>query len=945
MEFPAGDAEPPDPQPAWQALDAMWAVLGPRLPRPLPSGTKCHVQLRARDFEWRLRASRSRRPADLAALLAMWERKTKLTQKWWADSTSNPRALRDEIDELLERFRTEVAGPYLTAWRRYVYRLAIELIVDARDHARDERFRALALNYGDLLQRAAKLLREQPGVLRALQEKYRWLFVDEFQDTDPIQAEVLLLLASEQKPLGRRQKSGGSRSREAHLVQDWTQVVLRSGALFIVGDPKQSIYRFRRADIEIYDRVRRIVEQSGGRTVPLETSFRAVPQLCEWANEVFSDVFPAEPTPEQPEFHRIEPARTAGTSSSGIHVLLHDEAVDHRDVARHDAARIAAYIRAEVTAGRREPSDFLVLTWVKRQLGLYSSALERLEIPVEVSGAGAFGESADVGELAALLRTLSDPNDGVALVGVLRGPLFGLSDEELFGHRQAGGIFNLAVPVPGEDDPPAASPSATAPVAGHPGLRASTRRQRHLDQLNLFDAPDKADARTPVQEALIELRTMYRWTRQLPAASAVELMLDRTGYLALAAAGTPGGADAGDLLHAVSRVREVAEEGGTLAEAAAALTREIDASDVESLPLEPGRRDVVRVMNLHKAKGLEATVVFLADPCSAGRRSVDIRIERDGERALGYLRFARRRGFTEEVLAEPEGWETLAATEHEFLAKEEDRLRYVAATRARDLLVVSRAAKTGGRVERPWAPFDVHLADAPELRTPAGPHTTSTAPDTTTPSDGARASAEAVRRQRLEAAKAPSWVVESVTGSERKDLTVREDDPARLLRGPATGLEWGDLVHKLLEEALRRGETNRPRLTRLARWLTLGNSKLASVAEEALDTVERVLNSESLSLARQSRERHVEVPFANVTVDADGRRCIQHGVIDLAYRTPDGWVILDHKTDQLSDAGSGGLMDRYSGQLDSYARAWRAVTAEVVRTGLHAVRANKVVWS
>ena len=166
-----------------------------------------------------------------------------------------------------------------------------------------------------------------------------------------------------------------------------------------------------------------------------------------------------------------------------------------------------------------------------------------------------------------------------------------------------------------------------------------------------------------------------------------------------------------------------------------------------------------------------------------------------------------------------------------------------------------------------------------------------------------------------------------------------------MLRGPATGMEWGDLVHKLLEAALRRGETNRPRLTRLARWLTFGNPTLASVVEEAVDTVERVMSSESLSAARQSLERHVEVPFANVTADADGHRCIQHGVIDLAYRTPDGWMILDHKTDQLSDAGPGGLMDRYSGQLDSYARAWRAVTPEVVRTGLHAVRANDVVWS
>ena len=937
VEFPAADAQPPDPDPAWRALDEMWATLRPKVPWPVPPDTTCGVQKQAREFDWRQRASRARRPADLAALLAIWDRTPKVVMKRWEGVTSNTRALRAELQELLGQFREAVVTPYLTAWRQHVYRLAIELLVDARDYAREVRFARLVLNYGDLLQRAAKLLREQPDVRRALQEKYHWLFVDEFQDTDPIQAEVLLLLSADEEALNKSQELGVRSKEKAVSEADWTRVRPRPGSLFVVGDPKQSIFRFRRADIEVYDRVRRIIEQSGGQTVPLEASFRAVSALCEWVNGVFGDVFPDAPTPEQPEFHRLEPIRDDQASPAGVCVLLHDDSVDRRDVAGEDAARIVAYIRTEVAAGRRRPDDFLVLTRIKKQLARYAAALERFEVPVEVCGAGAFGDSEHVRELAALLRSLSDPDDGVALVGVLRGPFFGVSDEELFRYRQAGGIFNLAVPVAGERDEAPPPTLQAAPRTGH---------RRRSDQPSLFDALTEV-TRPAAETALIELRAMYRWTRQLPAAAAAERILERTGFLALAAAGTPGGADAGDLLHAVDRVRQVAEDGGTLAEAAAALTREIESSDVESLPLEPGRSDVVRVMNLHKAKGLEAAVVFLADPCtSGGSRGVDIRIERDGERAVGFLRFARRRNFTETVLAEPEGWAERAAVEQQFLDREEDRLRYVAATRAKDLLVVSRSPKAKGG---PWTAFDAALATAPALEPAEAANASRQArKDDWEDLAAAAALAAADRRDRLSRAAAPSWLVESVTG-ERREITVREDDPARLLRGPATGMEWGELVHALLEYALRQGAVDCSRLTRLARWLTFGNPALESVIPEALDTVEQVAASGWWATAMASGERHVEVPFAIVREqEEEGRPIVRHGVIDLVYRDDDGWRIVDHKTDQLGERGATELAERYRHQLECYGEAWRAVTggdAGSVRTGLHAVRTGEVCWT
>ena len=207
------------------------------------------------------------------------------------------------------------------------------------------------------------------------------------------------------------------------------------------------------------------------------------------------------------------------------------------------------------------------------------------------------------------------------------------------------------------------------------------------------EAPTTPSLRTP--SALAALRQYYRWTRILPAAAALDRILEDTGYLAFAAT-TPGGVDAGDVLHAVDRVRQVVEEGGSLADAADALEADSEATnEVESLPLEPGRTDVVRLMNLHKAKGLEADIVFLADPAGGVRPRVDVHIERTELKALGWLKIVRKSegSFAETLLGQHADWPAHEAAELPYLQAEEDRLLYVAATRARQAVVVSRSTR------------------------------------------------------------------------------------------------------------------------------------------------------------------------------------------------------------------------------------------------------------
>jgi ATP-dependent helicase/nuclease subunit A len=881
VEFPADAVSLPDPAPVRAALERFWTGLNALLPGGIPRESTCKVQARMREFTRRLRVASLDEPRGLAELVAEWQGEPTIVQKWWGGGPAGGKVAKGKIEQLYVDFH-RVALPFLDAWYQHVYRIALTVLLEGRIYAAEARRRAVSLTYNDLLQYAATLLRDNLEVREALQRKYRWLFVDEFQDTDPIQAEVLLLLAA-------------APSRE----RDWTRVPLRPGALFVVGDPKQSIYRFRRADIDIYQRVRQRIEATGGRVVPLTACFRSVPTLCDWANGAFGRLFPAEATPHQPGFAGLRAARDAKGPAFGVRILEIPETVSRNDdVAAFDAAAIARFIRAEIDARRRGPGDFLILTRAKKALPVYAKALEALRLPVEVSGGAAFAQSAAVTGLADLLRALADPDDGPAVVGVLRGPLFGLSDSDLFRHRRAGGGFLVTAPS----------------LDGVPG---------------------------PVGDALRAMREMYRWTRTLPAPAAVERVLEATGLLATSVAGSPAGAEAGDLLHAVDRIRQVTEEGGTLADAADALIRDLESPEVESVPLEPGRHDVVRLMNLHKAKGLEAPVVFLADPSRGWPDDIAVRVVREGLQARGYFELSRDRGPRgRTVLGRPAGWDDHQEQERAYVEAEQCRLVYVAATRARDLLVVSRPSKASAR-KRPWQMLEPHLLKAPRLAIP--PVALPSAPALPDLSPAAREAAALARAARRETIRQPSWRVESVTGTAHRAGPYGHPLQEGRTREPDTGMAWGSLIHFLLEHAMRGPRRDRAHLERLAIWFAFDTPELRRVIPEALDTVEGVMTADFWRNALAAEERAVEVPFAVRVAGAGAVPRLLHGVIDLAFKTADGWTLIDYKTDQLGP-GIEALAARYAPQIRAYADHWSAQLGTATRAGLHFIRNGETRW-
>jgi ATP-dependent helicase/nuclease subunit A len=213
VEFPPGDARAPDVKAALKATQSFWKKLQALMPKPVAPDAKCAALAEIRRFRGLLRAAGSGRGADLVQALRCWEKPPDVTMKWWAAGREEGRAVREKVEQLAGAFKAETVDVFLSAWRPYLYRLVMTLLADARSAAREERRRALALNYGDLLTAAADLLRGNAGVRAALQQKYRWLFVDEFQDTDPIQAEVMLLLAGDDRAGGGGTRAGGGGRR------------------------------------------------------------------------------------------------------------------------------------------------------------------------------------------------------------------------------------------------------------------------------------------------------------------------------------------------------------------------------------------------------------------------------------------------------------------------------------------------------------------------------------------------------------------------------------------------------------------------------------------------------------------------------------------------------------------------------------------------------------
>ena len=505
------------------------------------------------------------------------------------------------------------------------------------------------LDFVDLLCKVRDLLRDQAVVRTYLQNHFTHLFVDEFQDTDPLQVEILMLLGDNDP----------------------------GGKLFLVGDPKQSIYKFRRADLALYREVREQLQERGVGFVTLTKSYRSVPNIQQFVNAAFETEMTGSVEDGHAGWAPLERDREEIPGRPSVIVLPAPKPYKMR-LAKEALAlsfpeAIAAFVAWMVKEsgwGYRE-RDIAVL-FRKRNYGKIDltrevvRALEARGVPHLLAGSKSFHRREEVETLRAALTAIEWPDDELNVFATLKGSLFAIPDEALLLYRQASEELARTT------EPGPASPSQFPDTPE--GRAGPVRAHRRLYPLHR-----EASKYPEIDEALGLLAELHRGRNHRPFAATVNELLEATrahaGFLL-----RPGGQQ---ILANVARIADLARtyetSGGiSFRGFVEELAAQADKEEAAEAPVLEEDSDGIRLMTVHSAKGLEFKVVILADPMTGLARSGPEQFV-DGDRKLCA---------TELLGCSP--WEL---REHAFEEARRERaegvrVAYVAATRARDLLVV-----------------------------------------------------------------------------------------------------------------------------------------------------------------------------------------------------------------------------------------------------------------
>jgi ATP-dependent exoDNAse (exonuclease V) beta subunit len=802
---------------------------------------------------------------------------------------------------------------------------------------------ASKLDFTDLLLRARDLVRDAPEVRRELQERFSHVLIDEFQDTDPLQAEILLLLA-------------GADPAES----DWTQVRPVPGKLFVVGDPKQSIYRFRHADIALYQGIKQRLAAAGAEVVQLSANFRSVPALQQAVNGAFAEAMRG--GPGQAEYAPLDPVRPPIAQQPAVVALPIPEPYkddwgklgSKDEIERSSADAIAALLDWLVRKSGWKVQEGANLVPVEarhvcllfRRLQSFGSdttrnvvrALEARRIPHVLVGGRGYGEREEVEAIRNALTAIEWPEDEFSIYATLRGPLFCLSDAQLLVWR-------------------------TAHRTLHPF------------------GPAVATEASEVGSALTLLARLHRFRNRVPIADTILQLLEATRAHAGIAIWPNGEQALANVLRMVDLARRF-EAGGasSFRGFVERLRDQAERNEAADAPVLEDGSEGVRIMTVHKAKGLEFPVVVLADPTVPHTTKPSRHL--DPQRGLCAVPLA--------------GCIPAELREHEAEVMERDRaesvrLTYVASTRARDLLVVPVIGdhRLDGWVDvlhpalYPTAERQ-RQALAAESCPPFGNDSLVTRPprgqrgleDCVAPGQHApergdhrvvwwdphalalgqedqrglrqqeilkkdeagdegnasiRAHGEWQRRRSeiTEAGARPTLVARTVTEHTREiavvngaPVTIERVEAGRFTR--PHGRRFGTLVHAVLAEIPL--DAHGPTIERTAvvqgRYLGCPAPEVTAAAQVVAEALAHPL----LRRAAGASECRRELPLG-LRLD-DGS--VLDGVVDLAFAEDGGWTVVDFKT----DVGVEGNRAVYEEQVRLYARAIAAATAKPARAVL-----------
>jgi ATP-dependent exoDNAse (exonuclease V) beta subunit len=767
----------------------------------------------------------------------------------------------------------------------------------------DDRRNEGRLEFHDLLVLSRQLVRHRPDVCSRLRTQFRYLLIDEFQDTDPVQVELAVRIASEDPEASQK---------------NWTELSVPPGRLFFVGDPKQSIYRFRRADIALFLATR---DRYVDAPLLLSRNRRSVPGIIEWVNAVFADLMGAGAPGAQPAYQALTAHRSdhVGLTGAPPVVLLGDPVtggVPVNVIRQCEGDDIAAVVHQIIDerwpvgddARPARLADITILVPSRTGLGILVGALDAADVAYRLESSSLVYAAPEVRELLAVLRAVDDPTDEVAIVAALRSALFGCGDDDLLDYKLRQGSWDYRAKIP--DDI-----GGDHPVAVGQRALAAFHDERWWYEVSGLIEKIVQDRRV-YELALADSRPREMWRRLRFVADQSRQFTDAFG---------------GDIRRYLAWAELQSVEGARVTEV---ILPETD-------------HDAVRIMTVHAAKGLEFPIVVLAGLNAA-------RPHRTGAQVLW-----GERGPEVSVTARVRtaGFESLAADERQMEDYERLRLLYVAATRARDHLVVSLHHKATAEPNCHAAFVEAVCGEHPELwrRCDArgGPEERGRAQNTEVGGGRVPASTSgladvgdgpgprqrwiAERAERLRRAAIPRTVAATavarlaglpVKGSDEADTADAADAVPSAESGEAAvdgdprsvapwrrgrgGTALGRAVHATLQLVdLGTGAD----LTMLARTQAVAEG-IVDRAPEVAGLVEVALRSDVIRAAvahgRYSKEIYVGAPV--------GRRVLE-GFVDLLVEHPDGLEVVDYKTDSASGGELDEIFEGYRMQGAAYAVA------------------------
>ena len=834
---------------------------------------------------------------------------------WDKDVSTGENACKS-LKDLLQEFDTEVAGAVALARAAALMPLLDALRSFVLEYADSRKAQGRA-GFQDLLVWARNMLRDNLDARDHFRRRFTHLLIDEAQDTDFIQAEIAMFLAENVPP----------NTPASARPNDWADITPQEGKLFVVGDPKQSIYRFRRADVR---QMRRLQERMGGETLQLVQNFRSQRPVVDWVNTLFAKWMAAEDG-DQAQYTAINHRWTAATghpAAPRVWSLGEETEGKTDDVRRKEASEIAMLLHQIVgeqwqvldtnnpvdEVGNEQyrdtkNSDICILVPTRTALRTLELAFDDANVPYRLEGASLFFDTQEVRDLLNCLRAIDDPSNEIAIVAALRSPAFACTDIELLQFHRVHRTFNYLhiKPLPPKGEEPAPSEGRgwdggeENPVTDALNvLRKAHDRRMWTATAALIDGFIRE--RLLMESAMSQQREREQWRRY-------RFLVEQAR--AFAAAGGSG------LRPFLEWVQRQADEGARVTEA----------------PVPESDEEAVRIMTVHGAKGLEFPVVILTGLNVSRNTRVDNVLFDGGDVEVG-IGSQSNRFLTA-------GYEELYEREKVLEDQEHVRLLYVATTRARDHLVLSmhrpdsrnsgldstQIAELLEDHDNLWEKVELQ----PRYQMQAMAQEAQSAAQSQQPFDLAAHTIEAreewqsKRDDTLNTQGRPASVAATSLADVSKDESDADIDsedmqPSRRGRG---GAPLGRAVHAVLQTIdLDTGDgiQNTARAQATAEGIPQRQSEIEELAQAAIDSdaVRRAVAS-----GRYWREAHIAAPIG------DG---VLEGFIDLLFEEDGKLVIVDYKTDAI-DANAAEYIanDRYSEQAGSYALITEQVTGKRVK--------------